>query len=88
MLWNDAREAKSPNLGPGFFGRQQSVKFTEFLMLLVAAAFLLTPLYCQTVESWNKGVEECKCDVLPAFVQNTTMQIDESIGRGLIFVCK
>lgn len=33
--WNETREAKSPNLGPGFFGRQQSVKFTEFLMLVV-----------------------------------------------------
>lgn len=33
--WNETQEAKTPNLGPGFFGRQQSVKFTEFLMLVV-----------------------------------------------------
>lgn len=72
--WNEAWEAKSPNLGPGFFGRQQSVKFTEFLMLVVQLPFC--PHHCvvrhqlgKGLESWNKRVEECRCDAMPAFVQ-------------------
>lgn len=46
--WNETCKAKSLNLGPRFFGRQQSVKFTEFLTL-VAAASVPFPRYCQRV---------------------------------------
>lgn len=65
--WNETWAAKSPNLGPGFFGRQQSVKFYRISYVGCAAASVPVPWYCQTValredEDWIERVEERRCD--------------------------
>lgn len=78
--WNETREAKSPNLGPGFLAGIRVWNLQNFLCWLCSCFWACTTVMSDSsserrLEGWMEGVEEVRRDVLPAFVQNTEMQI-------------
>lgn len=92
--WNETWAAKSPNLGPGFSGKQRSVKFTEFLTSVVQLPLCLHQggvgywLWERTtgLDEWS-AVIQMWC-FARFFAQNSTMRLRwQNWWVTLIFPC-